>query len=70
MVRLEIATARSAPKTPAQVRVETVRQPSLGTAVIGAGGDVKSMSATVLSPPLQEVAPIDSLQAYGKVTIQ
>jgi len=70
IVRLEIATASSAPKTPAHVMVETVRQPSLGTTSIGVGAVSKSILATVLSPPLWEVTPMDSLHAYGKVAIQ
>jgi len=70
MVRLEIATASNAPNTPAHVMVETVRQPSLGSTSIGVGGASKSILATVLSQPLREVTPMDSLQAYGKVAIQ
>jgi len=70
MVRLEIATASSAPNTPAHVMVETVRHPSLGSISIGVGGVSKSILATVLSQPLREVTPMDSLQAYGKVAIQ
>ena len=70
MVRLEIATARRAPNTPAHVMVETVRQPSLGSTSIGVGGESKSIIATVLSQPLREVTPMDSLFAYGKVAIQ
>jgi hypothetical protein len=70
IVRLEIVTASSAPKTPAHVMVETVRQPSLGSTSIGVGGVSKSILATVLSPPLWEVTPMDSLHAYGKVAIQ
>ena len=70
MVRLEIATASSAPNTPAHVMVETVRHPSLGSTSTGVGGDSKSILATVLSLPLWEVTPMDSLHAYGKVAIQ
>ena len=70
MVRLEIATASSAPNTPAHVMVETVRHPSLGSTSIGVGGVSKSILATVLSLPLRGVTPMDSLQAYGKVAIQ
>lgn len=69
MVRLDIATASNAPNTPAHVMVETVRHPSLGSVSIGAGGVAKSILATVLSLPLREVTPIDSLHAYGKVAI-
>ena len=70
IVRLEIATASNAPNTPAHVMVETVRQPSLGRTSIGVGGESKSILATVLSQPLREVTPMDSLFAYGKVAIQ
>jgi hypothetical protein len=70
MVRLEIATASSAAKTPAHVMVEMVRHPSLGSTSIGVGGVSKSILATVLSKPLREVTPMDSLHAYGKVAIQ
>jgi Rieske Fe-S protein len=70
IVRLEIATASNAPNTPAHVMVETVRQPSLGSTSIGVGGESKSILATVLSQPLREVTPMDSLFAYGKVAIQ
>ena len=70
MVRLEIATASSAANTPAHVMVETVRHPSLGSTSIGVGGVSKSILATVLSLPLWEVTPMDSLHAYGKVAIQ
>ena len=70
IVRLEIATASNAPNTPAHVMVETVRQPSLGSTSIGVGGELKSILATVLSQPLREVTPMDSLHAYGKVAIQ
>ena len=70
IVRLEIATASNAPNTPAHVMVETVRQPSLGSTSIGVGGESKSILATVLSQPLREVTPMDSLHAYGKVAIQ
>ena len=70
MVRLEIATASSAANTPAHVMVETVRHPSLGSTSIGVGGVSKSILATVLSLPLWEVTPMDSLNAYGKVAIQ
>ena len=70
IVRLEIATASNAPNTPAHVMVETVRQPSLGSTSIGVGGESKSIIATVLSQPLREVTPMDSLFAYGKVAIQ
>lgn len=70
MVRLEIATASNAPNTPAHVMVETVRHPSLGSTSIGVGAVSKSILATVLSPPLWEVTPMDSLHAYGKVAIQ
>jgi hypothetical protein len=70
IVRLEIATASSAANTPAQVMVETVRHPSLGSTSIGVGGVSKSILATVLSLHLWEVTPIDSLQSYGKVAIQ
>ena len=70
IVRLEIATARSAANTPAHVMVETVRHPSLGSTSIGMGGVSKSILATVLSLPLWEVTPMDSLHAYGKVAIQ
>ena len=70
MVRLEIATARRAPNTPAHVMVETVRHPSLGSTSIGAGGEAKSIHATVPSQPLRDVAPTVSLHAYGKVAIQ
>ena len=70
MVRLEIAIASNAPNTPAHVMVETVRHPSLGSTSIGVGGVSKSILATVLSLPLWEVTPMDSLNAYGKVAIQ
>jgi hypothetical protein len=70
IVRLEIATARSAANTPAHVMVETVRHPSLGSTSIGMGGVSKFILATVLSLPLWEVTPMDSLHAYGKVAIQ
>jgi len=70
IVRLEIATASRAPNTPAHGMVETVRQPSLGSTSIGVGGVSKSILATVLSLPLWEVTPMDSLNAYGKVAIQ
>ncbi len=70
MVRLEIATARRAPNTPAHVMVETVRHPSLGSTSIGAGGEAKSIHVTVPSQPLRDVAPTVSLHAYGKVAIQ
>ena len=70
MVRLEIATASSAAKTPAHVMVEMVRHPSLGSTSIGVGGVSKFILATVLSKPLREVTPMDSLHAYGKVAIQ
>ncbi len=70
IVRLEIAAASNAPNTPAHVMVETVRQPSLGSTSIGVGGESKSILATVLSQPLREVTPMDSLFAYGKVAIQ
>jgi len=70
IVRLEIATASNAPNTPAHVMVETVRQPSLGSTSIGVGEESKSILATVLSQPLREVTPMDSLFAYGKVAIQ
>jgi Rieske Fe-S protein len=70
IVRLEIATASNAPNTPAHVMVETGRQPSLGSTSIGVGGESKSILATVLSQPLREVTPMDSLFAYGKVAIQ
>ena len=49
IVRLEMATARRAPNTPAHVTVETVRHPSLGSTSIGSGGVSKSITATVLS---------------------
>ena len=49
IVRLEMATARRAPNTPAHVIVETVRHPSLGSTSIGSGGVSKSITATVLS---------------------
>lgn len=70
MVRLEIATARRAPNTPAHVMVETVRHPSLGSTSIGVGGEAKSIHATVPSQHLWDVAPTVSLHAYGKVAIQ
>ena len=70
MVRLEIATASNAPNTPTHVMVETVRHTSLGSTSIGVGGVSKSILATVLSQPLWDVTPMDSLQAYGKVAIQ
>lgn len=70
IVRLVMATARRAPKTPAHVIVETVRQPSLVTPALGVGGVAKSMTLTVLSQPPWSVAPLDSLDRYGKVTIQ
>jgi len=70
IVRLEIATASSDANTPAHVMVETVRHPSLGSTSIGVGGVSKSILATVLSLPLWDVTPMDSLQAYGKVAIQ
>ena len=70
IVWLEIAAASNAPNTPAHVMVETVRQPSLGSTSIGVGGESKSILATVLSQPLREVTPMDSLFAYGKVAIQ
>ncbi len=49
IVRLEMATASSAPNTPAHVIVETVLHPSLGSTAIGSGGVSKSIHATVLS---------------------
>ncbi len=70
IVRLEMATASKAPNTPAHVMVETVRHPSLGSTSIGSGGVSKSILATVLSLPLREVTPMDSLLSYGKVAIQ
>ena len=51
IVRLEMATASRAPNTPAQVIVETVRHPSLGSTSIVSGGVSKSILATVLSQP-------------------
>ena len=70
IVRLEMATASKAPNTPAHVMVETVRHPSLGSTSIGSGGVSKSILATVLSLPLRDVTPMDSLLSYGKVAIQ
>ena len=70
IVRLETVTASNAPNTPAHVMVDTVRHPSLGSTSTGVGGVSKSILATVLSLPLWEVTPMDSLHAYGKVAIQ
>ena len=70
MVRLLIAIANMAPKTPAQVMVEIVRHPSLGMGVPRSGGELNSMSATVHSRPTQEVSLMVSLLSYGKVAVQ